>query len=273
MRKRVFFLILLFQKTSVMDYNQYLTKAMQWAKEAGDVTLRYFRNPELKSVTKQNDFDVLTEADKAAERIIMDNIRQEFPSHSILSEESGTTTVCDSEWLWVIDPLDGTTNFKQGLPVYSISIALQHNGETVAGVVYAPYLGEMFHAAKGSGAFLNGHRLHCGQNDRLSTMVVATGMPYDRDRHPDNNLDNIARVSMQVRGIRRMGSAAIDLAYTAAGYFDAYWELNLNLWDIAAGALMVQEAGGEVESIRSDRNHSIMAGSRTSLNVFRPLIK
>ena len=104
-------------------------------------------------------------------------------------------------------------------------------------------------------------------------MVVATGMPYDRDRHPDNNLDNIARVSMQVRGIRRMGSAAIDLAYTAAGYFDAYWELNLNLWDIAAGALMVQEAGGEVKSIRSDRNHSIMAGSRTSLNVFRPLIK
>lgn len=256
-----------------MDYNQYLTKAMQWAKEAGDVTLRYFRNPELKSETKQNDFDVLTEADKAAEGVIIDNIRREFPSHSILSEESGTTAGLDSEWVWVIDPLDGTTNFKQGLPVYSISIALQHNGETVAGVVYAPYLGEMFHAAKGSGAFLNGHRLHCSENDRLSTMVVATGMPYDRDRHPDNNLDNIARVSMQVRGIRRMGSAAIDLAYTAAGYFDAYWELNLNLWDIAAGALMVQEAGGKVESIRSDRNYSIIAGSTTSLNVFRPLIK
>jgi len=256
-----------------MNYNQYMTKAMEWAKEAGEVTLRYFRSHNLKSVTKQNDFDVVTEADKASERIIIDSIRSEFPTHSILSEESGSDTVADSEWLWVIDPLDGTTNFNQGLPVYSISIALQHNGETVAGVVYAPYLGEMFHAAKGEGAFLNGKKLHCSENDRLSTMVAATGMPYDRDRHPDNNLDNIARVSMQVRGIRRMGSAAIDLAYTAAGYFDAYWELNLNLWDIAAGALLVREAGGIVESIRTDRNQSIMAGSPKSLNTFRALIK
>lgn len=256
-----------------MNYNQYLTKAMEWAKDAGEVTLRYFRSHDLKSVTKQNDFDVVTEADKASERLIIDSIRREFPTHSILSEESGSDTVADSEWLWVIDPLDGTTNFNQGLPVYSISIALQHNGETVVGVVYAPYLGEMFHAAKGEGAFLNGKKLHCSENDRLSTMVTATGMPYDRDRHPDNNLDNIARVSMQVRGIRRMGSAAIDLAYTAAGYFDAYWELNLNLWDIAAGALLVREAGGIVESIRTDRNQSIMAGSPKSLNTFRGLIK
>ena len=256
-----------------MNYNQYLTKAMEWAKDAGEVTLRYFRSHDLKSVTKQNYFDVVTEADKASERLIIDSIRREFPTHSILSEESGSDTVADSEWLWVIDPLDGTTNFNQGLPVYSISIALQHNGETVVGVVYAPYLGEMFHAAKGEGAFLNGKKLHCSENDRLSTMVTATGMPYDRDRHPDNNLDNIARVSMQVRGIRRMGSAAIDLAYTAAGYFDAYWELNLNLWDIAAGALLVREAGGIVESIRTDRNQSIMAGSPKSLNTFRGLIK
>ncbi len=256
-----------------MNYNQYLTKAMEWAKDAGEVTLRYFRSHDLKSVTKQNDFDVVTEADKASERLIIDSIRREFPTHSILSEESGSDTVADSEWLWVIDPLDGTTNFNQGLPVYSISIALQHNGETVVGVVYAPYLGEMFHAATGEGAFLNGKKLHCSENDRLSTMVTATGMPYDRDRHPDNNLDNIARVSMQVRGIRRMGSAAIDLAYTAAGYFDAYWELNLNLWDIAAGALLVREAGGIVESIRTDRNQSIMAGSPKSLNTFRGLIK
>lgn len=256
-----------------MNYNQYLTQAMKWAKNAGDVTLHYFRNPDLKSETKLNDFDVVTEADKAAERVIIEGIRQEFPSHSILSEESGKTCMPDSEWLWVIDPLDGTTNFKQGLPVYSISIALQYRGETVAGVVYVPYLSEMFHAAKGAGAFLNGRQLHCGENDRLATMVVATGMPYDRDRHPDNNLDNISRVCMHVRGIRRMGSAAIDLAYTAAGYFDAYWELNLNLWDIAAGVLLVREAGGTVESIRNDRNHSIMAGSEKSLKIFRALIK
>lgn len=256
-----------------MNYNQYLTKAMEWAKEAGDVTLRYFRRHDLKSVTKQNDFDVVTEADKASEKLIIEGIRREFPSHSILSEESGESSNPDSDWLWVIDPLDGTTNFNQGLPIYSISIALQYKGETVVGVVYAPYLGEMFHATKGGGAYLNRHQLHCTENNRLSTMVTATGMPYDRDRHPDNNLDNISRVSMQVRGIRRMGSAAIDLAYTAAGYFDAYWELNLNLWDIAAGALLVREAGGIVESIRSDRNQSIMAGSPVNLNTFRALIK
>lgn len=256
-----------------MDYTKYLTTALQLAKDAGDVTLHYFRSHDLKSVTKQNDFDVLTEADKASERVIMDNIQCTYPNHSILSEESGTTTAPDSEWLWILDPLDGTTNFKQGLPVYSISIALQHKGETVVGVVYAPYLGEMFHAAKGSGAFLNGQPLHCSENSRLSTMVVATGMPYDKDRNPDNNLDNIARVSTRVRGIRRMGSAAIDLAYTAAGYFDAYWELNLNIWDIAAGELLVREAGGIVEPIRTDRNHSILAGSPTSLHIFRELIK
>lgn len=256
-----------------MNYNQYLTKAMEWAKEAGDVTLRYFRRHDLRSVTKLNDFDVVTEADKASEKLIIEGIRREFPDHSILSEESGESSNPDSDWLWVIDPLDGTTNFNQGLPVYSISIALQYKGETVVGVVYAPYLGEMFHATKGGGAYLNGQPLHCTENSRLSTMVTATGMPYDRDRHPDNNLDNISRVSMQVRGIRRMGSAAIDLAYTAAGYFDAYWELNLNLWDIAAGTLLVREAGGIVESIRTDRNQSIIAGSPVSLSSFRGLIK
>ena len=256
-----------------MNYNDYMMSAVRWAESAGEKTMGYFRNSNLKSVTKQNDFDVVTEADKASERIIIESIHATYPGHSILSEESGCDTVPDSEWLWVIDPLDGTTNFKQGLPVYSISIALQHRGETVAGVVYAPYLGEMFCASRGGGAFLNGTPLHCSRNGHLSTMVVATGMPYDRAVHPDNNLDNIARVSTQVRGIRRMGSAAIDLAYTAAGYFDAYWELNLNLWDVAAGILLVTEAGGIVESIRSDRNHSVMAGSRESLGVFRHLIK
>ncbi|MBD5322811.1 MAG: inositol monophosphatase [Bacteroides sp.] len=256
-----------------MNYHDYMTAAVQWAESAGMETLKYFRSSNLRSVTKQNDFDVLTEADKASERIIIESIRSTFPDHSILSEESGESSNPDSDWLWVIDPLDGTTNFKQGLPVYSISIALQYRGETVAGVVYAPYLGEMFSAYKGGGAYLNNHPIHCGRNGRLSTMVTATGMPYDRAVHPDNNLGNIARVSTQVRGIRRMGSAAIDLAYTAAGYFDAYWELNLNLWDVAAGILLVTEAGGIVESIRTDRNHSVMAGSRESLDAFRHLIE
>lgn len=256
-----------------MDYSLYLAKAVELARAAGEIQLSYFRNPRLASQTKLNSFDVVTEADKASERLILDGIRSAFPGHAILSEESGKEGAKDAEWLWVIDPLDGTTNFNQGLPVFSVSIALQHHGATVVGVVYAPYLGELFTAVKDHGAYLNGKPIYVRHNTDLGTMVVATGMPYDRDRHPDNNLDNISRVCLRVRGTRRMGSAAIDLAYTAAGYYDAYWELNLNPWDVDAGILLVQEAGGIVGSLRENRNQSVIAGSAETLEVFRPLIK
>ncbi len=168
-----------------MNYNEYMMSAMKWAEEAGKVTLDYFRRRDLKSVTKQNDFDVLTEADKASERISIECIRNTYPSHSILSEEGGSGPAADNEWQWVIDPIDGTTNFKSGLPIYSISIALQHNGESVAGVVFAPYLREMFCACKGGGAFLNGQPIKCTHNTKISTMVVSTGMTYDRDARGD----------------------------------------------------------------------------------------
>lgn len=256
-----------------MDYTVYLDKAVELARSAGEKQLSFFRNPELAFQTKLNSFDVVTEADKASERLIIEGIHSAFPGHSVLAEESGRDGTDDAEWLWIIDPLDGTTNFNQGLPVFSVSIALQHNGVTVVGVVYAPYLGEMFTALKGNGAYLNGKPIHVRRNSDIGSMVVATGMPYDRDRHPDNNLDNISRVCLRVRGTRRMGSAAIDLAYTAAGYYDAYWELNLNIWDVAAGILLVQEAGGVVGSLRENRNQSVIAGSFESLSVFRPLIK
>lgn len=256
-----------------MEYSSYLAKAVELARAAGEIQLSYFRNTRLASQTKLNSFDVVTEADKASERLILDGIRSAFPGHAILSEESGKEGAKDAEWLWVIDPLDGTTNFNQGLPVFSVSIALQHQGATVMGVVYAPYLGELFTAVKDQGAYLNGNPIHVRHNTDLGTMVVATGMPYDRDRHPDNNLDNISRVCLRVRGTRRMGSAAIDLAYTAAGYYDAYWELNLNPWDVDAGILLVQEAGGIVGSLRENRNQSVIAGSAETLEVFRPLIK
>lgn len=255
-----------------MDYSKFLAEATKWAIEAGEVQLEYFRSSVLRSNTKQNDFDVVTEADKSSEKLIMESIARTFPDHGILSEESGEAGKCNSEWRWVIDPLDGTTNFSKGLPVFSVSIALEHNGEIVVGVVYAPYLHDLFQAAKGCGATLNGEYIHCKANRDLPTMVVATGMPYDRAMNPDNNLDNIARVCTKVRGTRRMGSAAIDLCYTAAGFFDAYWELNLNPWDVAAGALMMKEAGGTVRSIRDNRNISIIAGHEETLEVFSPLI-
>lgn len=238
----------------------YLLSALFMAREAGAIQLGYFRNRHLEMDTKLNDSDVVTIADKESEAAILNYIHAHYPDHGIISEESGADR-SDRSWRWVIDPLDGTTSFSAGLPVFCVSIALEHDGETVLGVVYAPYLEECFHAVKGRGSYLNGKRLHCSEKTELSKSVVATGMPYDRTDNPDNNLAEISRVVMHVRGLRRMGSAAIDLSYTAAGFFDAYWELNLNLWDVAAGQLIATEAGVQVGSIRDNRRHSILAAN------------
>lgn len=250
------------------EYLQFLTAAFAMAENAGKIQMKYFRKEGLEQSTKLNDSDVVTVADKEAEASVIDFISQNFPKHGIIAEESGGTHE-DREWRWVIDPLDGTTNFAMGLPVFCVSIALEHHKETVLGVVYAPYLGECFYAVKGRGAWLNGNVIHCSDKAEISKAVVATGMPYDRNDNPDNNLTEICNMALQVRGIRRMGSAAIDLCYTAAGFFDAYWELNLNHWDIAAGQLIAIEAGVIVESIRSDRNHSILASNPPLHNAMR----
>ncbi len=242
------------------EYQSFLTAALAMAENAGDIHMQYFRKCNLEQSTKLNDSDVVTIADKNAEAMILDFIRQHFPSHGIISEESGRDHD-EREWRWVIDPLDGTTNFSAGLPAFCVSIALEHNKETVLGVVYAPYLGECFYAVKGAGAWLNGNAIHCSDKSEISKAVVATGMPYDRNDNADNNLTEICRMALRVRGIRRMGSAAIDLCYTAAGFFDAYWELNLNRWDVSAGQLIAAEAGVIIESIRSNRNHSILASN------------
>lgn len=242
------------------EYRHLLAAAFEMAENAGNIHMTYFRKAGLEESTKLNDSDVVTVADKESEAFILDYIRRQFPRHGIISEESGMDHE-DSEWRWIIDPLDGTTNFAMGLPAFCVSIGLEHNRETVLGVVFAPYLGECFYAVRGIGAWLNGKAIRCSDKAQVSKAVVATGMPYDRNDNPDNNLSEICRMALCVRGIRRMGSAAIDLCYTGAGFFDAYWELNLNLWDISAGQLIAKEAGVIVESIRTDRNHSILASN------------
>lgn len=242
------------------EYRPLLTAALSMAQNAGDIHLQHFRKSDLEQSTKLNDSDVVTIADKKAEASILAYIRRHFPRHGIISEESGPEHD-EREWRWVVDPLDGTTNFSTGLPAFCVSIALEHRKETVLGVVYAPYLGECFYAVRGAGAWCNGRAIHCSDKAELSKAVVATGMPYDRNDHPDNNLAEICRMALCVRGIRRMGSAAIDLCYTAAGFFDAYWELNLNRWDVSAGQLIAAESGAIIESIRADRNHSILASN------------
>lgn len=243
-----------------MDYTSILLNAISWAREAGAVHLRYFRGNELSIQSKLNDSDIVTAADKAAEKLLLDHIRSVYPDHSILSEESGADEQ-SGEFRWVIDPLDGTTNFSQGLPLFCVSIGIEHNGETVVGVVYAPYMDELFHAVKGDGAMLNGNPIKVSGKTRLDHSVVSTGFPVDKDVNPDNNLDNVARVMPCVRGLRRLGSAAVDICYCAAGFLDGYWEMNLHEWDVNAALLILAEAGGKAESFRDDRNVSIVAGT------------
>ncbi|MDE6696528.1 MAG: inositol monophosphatase [Muribaculaceae bacterium] len=253
------------------ELKPYIEAAFAMAEEAGNIHMRYFRTRDLQQSTKLNDSDVVTIADKESESAILRYIHSHFPDHGIISEESGRDHET-REWRWVIDPLDGTTNFSMGLPPFCVSIALEHDKEAVIGVVYAPYLQECFYAVKGAGAWLNGNPIHCSDKTEISKAVVATGMPYDRNDNSDNNLAEISRMAFRVRGIRRMGSAAIDLCYTAAGFLDAYWELNLNRWDVAAGQLIATEAGAIVESIRANRNHSILASNPHLLAPMRQIL-
>lgn len=250
------------------EYIDFLSAAFAMAEKAGEIHLKYFRKPNLEQATKLNDSDVVTVADKEAEAFILDYIHRNFPEHGIIAEESGRDHD-DREWCWVVDPLDGTTNFSSGLPAFCVSIGLERNGEPMVGVVFAPYLGECFYAVKGFGAGFNGSPIHCSGKSELSKAVVATGVPYDRTVNPDNNLSEISRMALLLRAIRRMGSAAIDLCYTAAGYFDAYWELNLNRWDISAGTLIAAEVGVVIEPIRSDCNQSILASNPALLPALR----
>ncbi|MBR5030667.1 MAG: inositol monophosphatase [Muribaculaceae bacterium] len=242
--------------------NAILDLAKKMALEAGEIQLKLFRSQELEIATKQNDFDVVTAADKASEKIIIESISKNYPDHSILTEESGLSLHGNNEWEWVIDPLDGTTNYSAGLPWFNVSIGIKHKGETVVGVVYAPRLGEMFAAVKGQGATLNDLPISPSETPTLTKAVVSTGFPYDKAVNPDNNLDNFKRIMPVVRGLRRMGSAALDICYVAAGFLDAYWEMNLNEWDVCAAMLIAHEAGAYAERFRPDRNWSILASNK-----------
>lgn len=247
-------------------FEEYLDFAVGMAREAGRIQLSYFRGDDLAMKTKSNVSDVVTRADRESEELIVRSILERYPTHAILGEEGGARGDAASEWRWVVDPLDGTTNYSQGLPVFCVSIALQYRGETGVGVVYAPYLRELFTAVRGGGAWCrrgDGEpvRLHVSTKQRLDCSVVATGFPYDKSENPDNNSDNVARILPHVRDVRRMGAAAYDLSCVAAAMLDGFWELNLHEWDVCAASLLVIEAGGVVESLRADRGVSPVAGS------------
>lgn len=255
----------------MIDESEILSDCIEWAQEAGQMQLDFFRSGNLNIQTKFNKSDVVTDADKKSEQVIISQIRKKYPTHSILSEESGES-FNDSDYLWVIDPLDGTTNFSCGLPEFSVSIGVQYKGKTIVGVVFAPYLNELFHAIKGQGAFLNGKPIRASFKSDIQEAVIATGFPVDKNITNDNNLDNFSKVLPLVRDMRRLGSAAVDISYVACGVLDAYWELNLHEWDVCAGLLIAEEAGAKIDYFRSDRNVSVLVAGPKMMEKVSPLL-
>ena len=222
-----------------------LNTAIEIAREAGDLLLQHFRQP--LEITYKRRSDLLTEADRKSEALIVERLRSNFPGHAIVAEEGGGQKT-DSDYCWYVDPLDGTTNFAHGFPVFSVTLGLAFRGEVVAGVVFDPTRQELFTAELGAGAFLNGARLRVSNNGDLTQCLVATGFPPFATNH-DLNVQLYFRFTQLTHGIRRAGSAALDLCCVAAGRFDGFWELKLNPWDKAAGVLLVTEAGGRVSGI------------------------
>ncbi|MEL7045908.1 MAG: inositol monophosphatase family protein [Pseudomonadota bacterium] len=231
--------------------------ALRAARRAGDLIVR--ASDELERVVVRNKHvnDFVSEVDEAAEAEIIRQLQRAYPDHAILGEESGLVGDEDAEYRWIIDPLDGTTNFLRGIPHYAVSIGCTHRGRLEHGVVVDPVRREEFVASRGRGAQLNGHRLRVSKLPSLDGALLGTGIPFSG--HEDERLDKyasgMAKLAGQCAGIRRMGAASLDLAYVAAGRFDAFWEWGLSAWDMAAGALLIREAGGLVADIDGSDNY------------------
>ena len=223
-----------------------LNFAIQTARDAGRVLAEKFGRAI--QITNKGDIDLVTEADLASERLIVERIRSYYPRHSILSEEAGDVIAIEgeqSEYKWIVDPLDGTTNYAHGYPAFCVSVALEHLGRVCLGVVYDPLRDELFAAERGEGATLNGRRVRVSETDDLNRALLCTGFPYDV-RERNDFARHFRNFIMSAQSVRRDGTAALDLAYVAAGRFDGFYEEGLRPWDVAAGVLLVEEAGGRV---------------------------
>jgi len=222
-----------------------LNFAVQTARDAGSILVD--RLGRALQVSNKGDIDLVTEADLASEKLIIERIKSHYPRHAILAEESGASEFVagTSDWKWIIDPLDGTTNYAHGYPCFCVSIGLERAGALEIAAIYDPMRDEMFAAERGQGATLNGRRMRVSEIDDLNSAMLCTGFPYNVRERPNFERD-FANFTMEAQAVRRDGSAAIDLAYVACGRFDGFWEDGLNAWDVAAGVLLVEEAGGLV---------------------------
>lgn len=218
------------------------------AREAGEIIKEGFgKNISIEYKSGEN--NIVTEIDKKSEQLIIDFIQKKYPKHNILAEERGELKK-ESEYLWVIDPLDGTSNFAHGLPIFSVSIGLQQNDVTIAGVIYDVMRDLLYYAELGSGAFANDNKVSVSNTNKISQSMLVTGFPYNVKENPEHAFERFEIITKNARAVRRLGSAAIDFCYVAAGVFDAFWEVHLHPWDICAGKLIVEEAGGIVTDFR-----------------------
>ena len=252
-----------------------LSTAVKAARRAGSVINRGARDLDRLTITAKGPKDFVSEVDRAAEAAIVDVLHATYPDHAILAEEGTAKGAnADAEYLWIIDPLDGTTNFLHGFPQYCVSIALQHKGQITQGVIYDPVRNDLFTATRGRGAFLNDHRMRVSRRQHLRDCLIGTGFPFRDGSDVDTYIKMMRAMMIETAGLRRPGSAALDLAYVAAGYYDGFWEIGLNAWDVAAGSLLILEAGGLVGDLLGDNGY-LYGGQVIAANpkIFAQIIK
>jgi len=261
-----------------------LSIAVKAARRAGSVINRGARDLDLLTVTSKGPKDFVSEIDREAERQIVETVLAAYPDHAILAEEGTAKDAnVDAENVWIIDPLDGTTNYLHGFPQYCVSIALAHRGQVTQAVIYDPCRNDLFTATRGRGAFLNDRRIRVSRRTHLRECLIGTGFPFRDGSYLDTYLQMMKTMIESTAGLRRPGAAALDLAYVAAGFYDGFWEVGLNPWDVAAGSLLVQEAGGLIGDLSGEAdflhggqviaaNPKIFAQMVTALGPFRPEI-
>ncbi len=256
------------------DLQLYLDTAVEAARIAG--AFQRYRFTSALIIDLKGDKDLVTEVDRESERLIVEHLRSKFPGHDIVAEE-GQYPQGGSPFRWIIDPVDGTTNYAHGFPWFCSSIGLMCDEELVAAVIYNPVQDELFTATRGGGSFLNARRISVSCRAPLKNSLLGTGFPYDCASDPANNFDNFITFQKATRGIRRAGAAALDLAYVAAGRYDGYWERGIYPWDVAAGLILVREAGGFVSAIREGDDPleagAIVAGNGALFEGFRDILR
>ena len=254
-----------------------LNTAVRAARQAGTIISRSFSHVDSLKVESKSRNDFVSDVDRMAEQTIIQTLRKAYPDHAILAEESGAASHGNSEYQWIIDPLDGTTNFLHGFPQFAVSIALQYRGKLDQAVVYDPISQDLYTASRGNGAQLNGRRIRVASRKTLDGALLSTGFPFRRHDLLDTYLETFKALFKDTAGIRRPGSAALDLAYVAAGRVDGFWEFDLHPWDMAAGALLVIEAGGRVADFAGGEDYlegsNVIAGNLNLVDEMQRLIQ